>query len=355
MSLPLGKLEEIEQRYQSIGRELENPNIYKDIKKYREKAQEYSSLERICVLFLQYKRIRHQIEQNIVLEKEEPELQELVDAENTELENQLAKIEEDIRLLLLPKDIDDEKNAVIEIRAGTGGQEAALFVRDLYDMYVYFAKSKGWESELISLTESDHHGFKEIIFNLRGRGIYSMMKYESGVHRVQRVPQTESQGRTHTSAASVVVLPEAEDVDIPINADDLEITTCRSSGAGGQHVNKTDSAVRVVHLPTGMMVFCQEERSQFQNKEKALQLLRTRLYEQERQKQMADRAKERKSQISTGDRSVKIRTYNFAQSRITDHRINYVGYNLEEVLKGNLTQLIETLQIRDRLDKLKSL
>ena len=355
MALPQKKLEGIQQRYQSLGKELADPNIYQDIKKYREKAQEYSSLGKVYELFSEHKKINHQIEQNKVLEKEDQELQELVSVENAKLEKYLIELEENIKLNLLPKDINDKKNAVIEIRAGTGGQEAALFVRNLYDMYRRFAELRGWKSELISLTESERHGLKEVIFFLKGKGVYSIMKYESGVHRVQRVPQTESQGRVHTSASSVAVLPEAEAVDVPIIPEDIEITTCRSSGAGGQHVNKTDSAVRVVHIPTGMMVYCQEERSQFQNKEKALQLLRSRLYEQEQLRQSKDRARERKSQVSTGDRSAKIRTYNFAQSRITDHRINYVSYNLEAVLKGELTQLIEALQIHKRLDQIEAL
>jgi len=271
------------------------------------------------------------------------------------LEEKSAKLEEDIKMMLVPADPEDTRNAIIEIRAGTGGDEAGIFAGDLFSMYRRYADSQRWTLELLSLNEAAKGGFKEIVFSLSGTGIFGRMKYESGVHRVQRVPETESQGRVHTSAATVAVLPEAEEVDIHINPADLEVDTFRATGAGGQHINKTDSAIRIRHLPSGVVVECQEERSQIKNRAKALVMLRTKLYDMEYEKKVKERAAERKSQVSTGDRSAKIRTYNYPQGRLTDHRIGLTLYNLDEIMKGNIEDVIKALQLADNLEKLSAL
>jgi peptide chain release factor 1 len=271
------------------------------------------------------------------------------------LEDTVEKLEEEIKILLVPADPEDTRNAIVEIRAGTGGDEAGIFAGDLFNMYRRYADSQRWTLELLSLNEATKGGFKEIVFGLSGTGIFGKMKYESGVHRVQRVPETESQGRVHTSAATVAVLPEAEEVDIQINPADLEVDTFRATGAGGQHINKTDSAIRIRHVPSGVVVECQEERSQIKNRAKALVMLRTKLYDMEYEKKVKARAAERKSQVSTGDRSAKIRTYNYPQGRLTDHRIGLTLYNLDEIMKGNIDDVIKALQLADNLEKLSAL
>lgn len=256
--------------------------------------------------------------------------------------------------MLVPKDAEDEKNAILEIRAGTGGDEAGIFAGDLYKMYSRYFEKKGWKTEVINMNESEKGGYKEIVMEVEGQDVYGKLKYESGVHRVQRVPETESQGRVHTSAATVAVLPEAEEVDVDINMNDVKIDTFRASGAGGQHVNKTESAIRMTHIPTGIVVECQDERSQMKNKAKALKVLRTRIYEKAYNEHMAIISKHRKTLVSTGDRSAKIRTYNFPQGRVTDHRINFTMYNLPEVMNGNIDELMDALQIAENAEKMKA-
>jgi peptide chain release factor 1 len=276
-------------------------------------------------------------------------------AENKELKAALTRLEDELKIKLVPKDPEDSKNAIVEVRAGTGGDEAAIFAGDLFDMYRRYADDLGWKLQILSLNESEKGGYKEISFSLEGHEVFGKMKFESGVHRVQRVPATESQGRVHTSAATVAVLPEVEEVDIHINPSDLRIDTFRASGAGGQHVNKTDSAIRITHEPTGIVAECQQERSQHQNKEKAMAMLRARMYDIELEKKQKARAAERKSQVSTGDRSAKIRTYNYPQGRLTDHRINLTLYNLDAVMKGQLHEVIEGLRIQDNLEKMQEM
>lgn len=349
------KLEQLVQRYEEITIQLSDSSIYDDSKHYAEISKEHSDLSEIVDEYKKFKKIKQSISDNLELMEMDPELGKMARAENAELEDEIEKIEESLKMKLVPQDPEDSKNAVIEIRAGTGGDEAAIFAGDLYEMYSRYADSLGWKLELISLSESEKGGFKEIVFDLSGKDVFAKMKYESGVHRVQRVPETESQGRVHTSAATVAVLPEADEVDIQINPADIEVDTFRASGAGGQHVNKTDSAIRLRHLPSGVVVECQEERSQHKNRDKAMKMLRTRLYEAEYKKKAKVRAEERKSQISSGDRSAKIRTYNFPQGRFTDHRIGLTLYNLDDIMKGNLEEVVQALRVQDNLDKLKSM
>ncbi len=287
-----------------------------------------------------------------LLESSDKELRELAQQELRENTARAEELSEEIKILLLPKDPNDEKNVIMEIRGGTGGEEAALFAYDLYRMYTAYAEGRGWRTEIVSLNETELGGFKEVSFLIDGDGAYSRLKYESGAHRVQRVPETETQGRIHTSAATVAVLPEAEEVEIDIDPKDLQIDTFRSSGAGGQHINKTSSAIRITHLPTGMVVECQDERSQYKNKDKAMKVLRARLLSKEQEKQSSQVAQERRLQVGSGDRSERIRTYNFPQSRVTDHRIGLTLYKLEEVLAGGLDELIDALIAADRAEKL---
>ena len=287
-----------------------------------------------------------------LLESSDKELRELAQQELRENTARAEELSEEIKILLLPKDPSDEKNVIMEIRGGTGGEEAALFAYDLYRMYTAYAEGRGWRTEIVSLNETELGGFKEVSFLIDGEGAYSRLKDESGAHRVQRVPETETQGRIHTSAATVAVLPEAEEVEIDIDPKDLQIDTFRSSGAGGQHINKTSSAIRITHLPTGMVVECQDERSQYKNKDKAMKVLRARLLSKEQEKQSSQVAQERRLQVGSGDRSERIRTYNFPQSRVTDHRIGLTLYKLEEVLAGGLDELIDALIAADRAEKL---
>ena len=350
------KLKQVKERFEEVQTAMSDPAVYDDPDRYTELTKEHSELKELVEDYDEWIDIRRQIEGNeeLIDEAEDPELTEMAREENEQLKPRLEELEEEIKFKLIPKDPDDSKNVIVEIRAGTGGDEAAIFAGDLFEMYRRYADKMGWKMSVLTVSESEKGGFKEIVFSLEGDEVYAKMKYESGVHRVQRVPETESQGRVHTSAATVAVLPEAEEVDVEINTADLRIDTFRASGAGGQHVNKTDSAIRITHEPSGVVVECQEERSQHQNKERAMRMLRTKLYEMEEEKQQKERAAERRSQVSTGDRSAKIRTYNFPQSRLTDHRINLTLYNLEEILKGEIDEVINALRVQDNLEKLNA-
>lgn len=348
-------LEKIVERFEEINQELMKPEVVSDQQKLIKLTKERSELEEIVYTYKRYKEVKKNVEGNkeIIYSKLDPELVELAKAELDELEKELERLEEDLKMLLLPKDPNDSKNCIVEIRAGTGGEEAALFAADLFRMYSRYSESKGWKVDLIDMNDTGIGGLKEVIFMLQGDGAYGNMKYESGVHRVQRVPKTESSGRIHTSAASVVVLPEAEDVEVEINPNDLRIDIFRSGGAGGQNVNKVETAVRITHIPTGIVVQCQDERSQIQNRIKAMKVLRARLYDLQMEEQNKELAEQRRSMVRKGDRSDKIRTYNFPQNRVTDHRIGLTLYNLQEILDGNLDELIEQLKLADRTEKLK--
>ncbi|MBO8130309.1 MAG: peptide chain release factor 1 [Candidatus Marinimicrobia bacterium] len=340
------KINSIIKRYDEISSQLSNPEIASDPEKFKALAKEHKGLFPIVEKGKEYIKLLKQIkEDREILQEGDPELKALVKEELAKLEEKEEKLKEELKILLLPKDPNDSRNAVVEIRAGTGGEEAAIFAADLYRMYTKFAEKKGWNIEVLSSNETGIGGYKEIIFLLSGDDIYGTMKFESGVHRVQRVPITETSGRIHTSAASVAVLPEAEDVDIDINPDDLRIDTYRASGHGGQHVNKVETAVRITHIPTGIVVTCQDEKSQFRNKQKAMKILKTRLLQLKQEEQEKELAEKRRSMISTGDRSAKIRTYNFPQGRVTDHRINLTLYKLNEIMDGDLDELIDALRI----------
>ena len=346
------KLKEIQERYKEIEGKLSDPNIVNDMKAYKELSSDLKKLTPIVEKANEYENILRQIKENEELLEDE-ELKELAKEELKELKERLSQLENEIKILLLPKDEADDNNVILEIRAGTGGEEAALFAADLFRMYSRFAERKGFKIEVLSKSMSDTGGFKEIIAEIKGKGAYSLFKYESGTHRVQRIPVTESQGRIHTSAATVAVLPEAEDIDVEINPEDLRIDVFRASGHGGQHVNTTDSAVRITHLPTGTVVSCQDEKSQYKNKEKAMKILKSRLYDLYRRQKEQERAEERRSQIGSGDRSERIRTYNFPQGRITDHRINLTLYKLDSIMEGELDEVIEALTVDDQARKLK--
>ncbi len=354
--LILEKLAGVEKKYKDIEQQLSNPDVINDQKKFVRLNREYHDLQPIINAYHQYKDILEGLQstKELLENEKDEEMREMAKEELEELEKQKQEWEEKIKILLLPKDPDDHKNAVVEIRAGTGGDEAAIFAGDLFRMYTKYCERKGWKVEVTRFTDSDMGGYKEIVFNVIGDGAYGIMKFESGVHRVQRVPKTESQGRIHTSAATVAVFPEAEEFDIELKPEDIkkEITTSR--GPGGQSVNTTYSAVRLTHIPTGITVYCQNERSQLQNYQAALKELRTRVYTLEYEKKMKEIAAKRKTMVSTGDRSAKIRTYNFPQNRVTDHRINLTLYNLQEVLNGDLDPIIEQLQIAENAEKLKA-
>ncbi len=346
------KLKEIEEKYMDIENKLSNPDVVNNMEKYKALSSELKKLLPIVEKAKDYKKTLREIAENEELLDDE-ELKELAKEELKNLKEKKEKLEEQIKILLLPKDEADENNVILEIRAGTGGEEAALFAADLFRMYSRFAENKGFKVEVLSKSLSDTGGFKEIISEIKGKGAYSLFKYESGTHRVQRIPITESQGRIHTSAATVAVLPEAENIDVQIKPDDLRIDVFRASGHGGQHVNTTDSAVRITHLPTGIVVSCQDEKSQYKNKEKAMKILKSRLYDLYRRQKETERAQERRSQIGSGDRSERIRTYNFPQGRVTDHRINLTLYKLDSIMEGNLDELIEALILDDQAKKLQ--
>ena len=347
-------LQVFENRYEELSEKLYDPQSAGDPALFAALMKESRELEPIVSAYREYRQCEKAIEDaKELLESTDKELRELAQAELRENTERAAELSEEIKLLLLPKDTNDEKNVIVEIRGGTGGEEAALFAYDLYRMYTAYAEGRGWRTEIVSLNETELGGFKEVSFLIDGAGAYSRLKFESGAHRVQRVPETEAGGRIHTSAATVAVLPEAEDVEIDIDPKDLQIDTFRSSGAGGQHINKTSSAIRITHLPTGMVVECQDERSQYKNKDKAMKVLRARLLSKEQEKQSSEVAEARRSQVGSGDRSERIRTYNFPQSRVTDHRIGLTLYKLEEVLAGGLDALIDPLIAADRAEKLR--
>ena len=326
-----------------------NPDIFNNQEKYRLIAKEHSSLTEIVDTAKEYLLVLKQIKDDLaVLSEEDSILKEIAEEEIAHLEIRKSKLEKNLKVLLLPQDPNDSKNLILEIRAGTGGDEAALFAADLFRIYTRYAERMRWTYKTLDSSDTGIGGFKEAVLSIQGSGAFGMLKYESGVHRVQRVPKTETSGRVHTSAATIAVLPEAEDVDIQVNESDLKIDTYRASGAGGQHVNKTESAIRITHVPTGLVVTCQDESSQHKNRAAALKVLKSRLLVAEQDKLAAERAAERKSLVSTGDRSAKIRTYNFPQGRVTDHRINFTTYRLNEILDGDITEIIEKLKIADQ-------
>ena len=337
-------LEEVVDRFREVESLLSDPKVIGDQTRYRTFAKEHADLSEVVAVYGKYKQVCSDIEGNReLLQDSDPEMKELAKAELPELEQELATLEGQLRVLLLPKDPNDDKNIILEIRAGTGGDEAALFAADLFRMYCRYADRNRWKVEMMSASETDGGGFKEVIALISGERVYSRLKFESGTHRVQRVPDTETQGRIHTSACTVAVLPEVEDVDIEINPADLRIDLYRASGAGGQHVNKTESAVRLTHIPTGVVVACQDEKSQHKNKAKALKVLKSRIYDQMLAEQHAEMAADRKNQVGSGDRSERIRTYNYPQGRCTDHRIGLTLYKLDAIMQGDVDDIIEAL------------
>jgi len=349
-----GKIKEIEQRYDEIERHLGRPEILNHQDVYRQYLKEHSTLTPIIATFRKYQSVQNEIEGNrSLLDDPDPEMRKLAKEEIEALRLDLMNLEKELKALLLPKDPNDEKNTLLEIRAGTGGEEAALFVADLFRMYTRYAELKGWRTEILSQNATGLGGLKEIIILVEGKMVYSRVKYESGVHRVQRVPETEAQGRIHTSAVTVAVLPEAEEIDVEIDLEDLRIDVYRSSGHGGQHVNTTDSAVRITHLPSGLVVTCQDEKSQHKNKAKAMKVLRSRLLDMQQTAQDSKISEERRNMVGSGDRSQRIRTYNFPQARVTDHRIGLTLYQLDNILQGELDLLIDPLNTHFQTESLK--
>ncbi len=351
----LSKLEAIHFRFVEVGKMITDPDIISDMERYVKLNKEYRDLEEVDYAYKNYKNILDNLKSaKELLEVEtDSEMRELAKAEIDELEQKKPLVEEEIKVLLIPKDPEDDKNAILELRAGTGGDEACIFVEDVLRMYTMFFKEKGWNVEVINTSEGSVKGYKEVSLNISGAGIYGMLKFESGVHRVQRVPETESQGRVHTSAITVAVLPEAEEVDFELDMNDVRKDTFRASGAGGQHINKTESAIRLTHIPTGVVVECQDGRSQHKNLEKAISVLRSRLYQAELDRLHQERAAQRKTLVSTGDRSAKIRTYNYPQGRITDHRINKTMYNLSAFMNGDIQEMIDSLKMAENAEKMK--
>jgi len=351
----LSRLEGVRARFDEVGQLITDPAIISDMTRYVRLNREYKQLEPVIEAYDAYRNLLSNLEsaKEMLAEEKDAELREMAKEEQELYLQQLAALEEDIKVLLLPKDPEDEKNAIVEIRAGTGGDEASIFAGDLYRMYMKYFESKRWKASTTSFTEGTVGGYKEIIMDVTGQGVYGIMKYESGVHRVQRVPQTETQGRVHTSAATVAVLPEAEDFDIEINQSDIRKDTYCSSGPGGQSVNTTYSAIRLTHIPTGIVVTCQDEKSQLKNLDKAMKELRTRLYSLEYQRRMEKISSQRKTMVSSGDRSAKIRTYNYPQGRVTDHRINLTLYNLQSIINGDLEEVLDKLQMAENAERLK--
>jgi peptide chain release factor 1 len=354
MSL-IEKLGAIKNRWKDIGEKISDPNVIADFKKFAKLSKEYKDLEEIVMAYDRYKNVVDNLKSSteILANEKDEEFREMAKMEIEELENQQEKLEEEIKWLLVPKDPEDSKNVVMEIRGGTGGDEASIFAGDLYRMYMRFFEKKGWRTELVDFTEGSAGGYKEVIINVSGENIFGQLKYESGVHRVQRVPQTETQGRVHTSAATVIVMPEADELDVQIHENDIRKDIFCSSGPGGQSVNTTKSAIRLTHIPTGIVVQCQDQKSQLKNYDKALSVLRSRIYEMEYQKRVEEQSKKRKTMVSTGDRSEKIRTYNYPQSRITDHRIGLTMYNLSSFMDGDVQDMIDALQVAENTEKLK--
>ena len=346
------KLEAVEKRYEELTKLIADPEVISNQAEWQKAIKEHASIEDIVIKFREYKKTKQDMEEAEEL-MQDPEMKELAEGEYYSAKEQLPKIEEELKVLLIPKDPDDDKNIICEIRAGAGGEEAALFAGTLFRMYTMYAEKKHWKLEVLNENDTGLGGYKEISFMITGKGVYSRLKFESGVHRVQRVPDTESSGRIHTSTATVAMLPVVEDVEIDINPADIKMEVFRASGAGGQHINKTSSAVRLIHEPTGIVVECQTERSQFQNKDNAMKMLRTKLYEIEKQKQDSEISNARKSQVGSGDRSEKIRTYNYPQGRITDHRIGMSIYQMENFLNGDIDEMIDNLIAADRAEKLK--
>jgi peptide chain release factor 1 len=340
----LNKLEEVADRFREVEGLLSDPNVIKDQARYRNLTKEHSALTDVVTGYKRFCRIRDEIAGSQELLKDsDAEVREMASAEVAELETEQTALEEQLKLMLLPKDPNDQRNIILEVRAGTGGDEAALFAGDLFRMYCRYSDRQGWKVEVLNTAESEAGGYKEVIALISGKGVFSRFKYESGVHRVQRVPETETQGRIHTSACTVAVMPEADDVEVDINPSDLRIDLYRASGAGGQHVNKTESAVRITHIPTGVVVACQDEKSQHKNKARAMKVLQSRILDAMQAEQNAKMAADRKSQVGSGDRSERIRTYNFPQGRCTDHRVNLTLYKLEAIMQGDLNEVIDTL------------
>ena len=349
------RLEAIENRYEELNMRLADPSIMNDQEQYLKLMKEHSDLTEIVEKFREYKSFIKALEESELMldEKPDKDLKEMIEAEIEDAKDGIERTERELKVLLMPKDPNDDKDVIVEIRGGAGGDEAALFAAVLYRMYSHYAESRGWETSIIDSSPTEIGGFKEIVFEIEGKGAYSRLKFESGVHRVQRVPTTESSGRIHTSTATVAVLPEAEDVgDVEINPNDIEIDTYRASGAGGQHINKTSSAIRITHIPSGIVVTCQDQRSQYKNKDKAMRVLKAKLYEIERQKHDSELAENRKSQVGTGDRSERIRTYNFPQRRVTDHRIGFTLYQIEQFVNGDMDELIDALITTDQANRL---
>ena len=346
------KLELVEKRYEELTKMISDPEIISNQSEWQKLVKEHAGIEEVVTKYKEYKKVKQEMEDAKEM-MQDKDLKELAEDDYYQAKEQLPKIEEELKILLIPKDPDDDKNIICEIRAGAGGEEAALFAGTLFRMYTMYAEKKHWKLEVLNENETGLGGYKEISFMITGKGVYSRLKFESGVHRVQRVPDTESSGRIHTSTATVAVLPVVEDVEIEINPSDIKMEVFRSSGAGGQHINKTSSAVRLIHEPTGIVVECQTERSQFQNRDNAMKMLRTKLYEIEKQKQDSEISNARKSQVGSGDRSEKIRTYNYPQGRITDHRIGMSIYQMENFLNGDLDEMIDNLIAANRAEKLQ--
>jgi peptide chain release factor 1 len=347
------KIEELEQRYRELEALLADPGVIANQPEFRKLSREHAELSELVAAYRQYKKVLAEIEGNREL-LADPDMKEMAEEELVSLEKEQERLDGEIKFLLLPKDPNDNKSVILEIRAGTGGDESALFAGDLFRMYSRFAEVNRWRVEVISASESERGGFKEIVASVEGAGVYAKLKYESGTHRVQRVPETEAQGRIHTSACTVAIMPEAEDIDIDINPADLKIDVYRSSGAGGQHVNTTDSAVRITHLPTGVVVACQEERSQIKNRSKAMKVLKSRILDSMLSEQNAKLAADRKQQVGSGDRSERIRTYNFPQGRMTDHRIGLTLYRLEAIMEGDIGEIADALRTHYQMEALKA-
>lgn len=348
------KLQSAEDRYEEVNHKLSDPDVINNQEEYKKYMKEYSDLEEIVQKFREYKKVTSEVEEarellNDTLDKD---FREMVQTEFEEAQEKLEIIKKQLKVMIVPKDPNDDKNVIIEIRGGAGGEEAALFAGVLFRAMTRYAERKRWKTEILDSNPTELGGFKEVVFSIEGKGAYSRLKFESGVHRVQRVPSTESSGRIHTSTITVAVLPEVEEVDVDINPNDLRIDTYRASGAGGQHINKTDSAIRITHIPTGLVVACQDERSQHKNKDRAMKILRSKLYEIAQEQQANEVAQDRKNQVGTGDRSERIRTYNYPQGRVTDHRINLTLYKLDQVLDGDLDEIIDALITTDQSEKL---
>lgn len=350
------KLQAAEDRYEEINHKLSDPDVINNQDEYRRFMKEFSELEEIVHKYREYKKVTSEVDEarELLNETLEKEFRDMVQSEFEELQEKLENIKKQLRIMLVPKDPNDDKNVIVEIRGGAGGEEAALFAGVLFRALTRYAERRRWKTEILDENPTELGGFKEVVFSIEGKGAYSRLKFESGVHRVQRVPSTESSGRIHTSTITVAVLPEVEDVDVEVNLNDLRIDTYRASGAGGQHINKTDSAIRITHIPSGLVVTCQDQRSQHKNKDRAMMILKSKLYDLAQQQQNTELAQDRKSQVGTGDRSERIRTYNYPQGRVTDHRINLTLYKLEQVLDGDLDEIIDALITTDQSEKLGS-